>query len=298
MHQDSNLKLYSIGIVVEDKLPNTDYAIIAPMEQLSTADGQLSKTTKIHTANGQSVKKGNTIIAKWYQNGQTNRATSPNVYKNESVKIFRYGDTDKYYWDTLFFEPHLRRLEEVTYSYSNKRVPLETYDANSSYYYTVSTLNKFIHLHTSTNDGEASGYDLLINTKTGEISIIDTNGNQLLWKSVSKQLNILDFKTFNINILDTINTQVGKTMNTQIGQTSNLKVGQTMNTSVGETDTKTVGQTKTLTVPTLNINCKQAINLTTQNVGLVGDMRIVGNLQVSGSINASTINAPNGSVGP
>lgn len=136
MFQESNLKLFSIGIVTEDKLVNSDYIVVAPMEQLSVSDGKLSKTETISSSKG-SVKKRNTILAKWIQNGQTNRATSPNVYKNESVRIFRYGDDDKYYWDTFLFEPHIRRLEEVTYSYSNKKTPLEKYDENSSYYYTV-----------------------------------------------------------------------------------------------------------------------------------------------------------------
>lgn len=292
MYQDSNLKLYSIGIVVEDKLPNTDYAIITPMEQLSTSDGQLSDITNIKTATGQTLKKRNTIVAKWIQNGQTNRATSPNVYKNETVRVYRYADTDKYYWDTIFFEPKIRRLEEVKYSYSNKKTPLETYDDSSSYYYTVSTLNKFIHLHTSTNDGEASGYDILINTRSGEISIVDTNGNQVKWKSVAKHLDITNFKEYNINILDSINTTVGKTTNTTIGQTSSTTIGQTSNLSIGQTANTNVGQTKTVTVPILNIYSSQSININCPNVS------INGNLNVSGNINAASVNAPNGSVGP
>jgi hypothetical protein len=272
MHQDSNLKLYSIGVVVEDKLVNSDYIVAAPMEQLSTASGDLSTVEKIKTVKGKEIQKRNTIIARWNQNGQTNRATSPNVYKNETVKIWRYGDTDKYYWDTIFFEPHIRRLEEVKYSYSNKKTPLETYDDNSSYYYTVSTLNKFIHLHTSTNDGEASGYDILINTKTGEISIIDTNGNQLKWKSVKKHLDISNFKEFNINILDSINTQVGNVINTQVGNVKNL------------------------TVPTLNINCSSVINISTPTVNLNGNLNVSGNITAD-NINANSVNAPSGSVG-
>jgi acetolactate synthase small subunit len=267
MHQNSNLKLYSLGIVVEDKLVNSDYIVVSPMEQLSTIDGKLSDTSKIKTQKGQKVIKRNTILAKWIQNGQTNRATSPNVYKNETVRLYRYADTDKYYWDTVFFEPKIRRLEEVTYSYSNLKEPLVEYGPNTSYYYTVSTLNQFIHLHTSTNNGEASGYDILINTKSGEISIKDTNGNQLLWKSVAKHLDISNFNQYNINILDSITTKVGNTTITNIGQTKNLNV------------------------PTININSSNSININCPTVS------INGNLNVSGTINASTVNAPNGSVG-
>lgn len=280
MHQNSNLQLYSIGIVVEDKLVDSEYIVVTPMEQLSVIDGKLSDTTKIKTQKGQKVTKGNTILAKWMQDGQTNRATSPNVYKNETVKIFRYADTDKYYWDTIFFEPKIRRLEEVTYSYSNLKTPLVEYGPSTSYYYTVSTLNQFIHLHTSTNNGEASGYDVLINTKSGEISIIDTNGNQLLWKSVVKHLDINNFKQYNINILDSINTKVGQTTTTQIGQIA----------------TTQIGQTKNLTVPTLNINSNNSINVNCPNINFNGNLGVSGTITAN-TVNADTVNAPNGSVG-
>ncbi len=272
MYDKSDLVFYSLGIVVEDKKINTDYAIITPIEQLSTVDGKLSNTETISTPKGAPVKKRNTIIAKWIQDGQTNRITSPNVYKNETVKIFRFADTDKYYWTTVFHEPNIRRLEEVTYAYSNKKTPLETYDSSSSYYITYSTLNKFIHLHTSTNDGEAAGFDFFINTKTGEISIVDTNNNQIYWKSVSKKLIIQNFKEFDINILNLINVQIGKTLNINVGNSSSL------------------------TSPQVVINANQSVTVNTPTFRLNGNLVVSGNIQAQ-NINANSVYAPNGSVG-
>ncbi len=272
MYDKSDLVFYSLGIVVEDKKIGTDYAILTPIEQLSTAEGKLNKTETIATPQGAQLKKRNTIIAKWIQDGDTNRITSPNVYKNETVKIFRFADTDKYYWTTVFHEPLIRRLEEVTYAYSNKKAPLEQYDANSSYYITYSTLNKFIHLHTSTNDGELAGYDVFINTKTGEISVTDTHNNQIYWKSVSKKLIIQNFNEFDINILKIINVQIGKTLNINVGN----------NTS--------------FTCPQVVINANQNVIVNTPTYTLNGNLNVNGNIQAR-NINANSVNAPNGSVG-
>jgi len=287
MYDKSDLIFYSLGIVVEDKKIGTNYAILTPIEQLSTADGKLNKTETIATPQGAQLKKRSTIIAKWIQDGDTNRITSPNVYKNETVKIFRFADTDKYYWTTVFHEPLIRRLEEVTYAYSNKKTPLEEYDKNSSYYITYSTLNKFIHLHTSTNDGELSGYDVFINTKTGEISITDTHNNQIYWKSVSKKLIIQNFNEFDIDILKIINIQIGKTLNINVGNNTSFTSPQVV---------VNANQSIIINTPTYTLNANQLITINTPKYQLNGNLNVNGNIQAQ-NINANSVNAPNGNVG-
>lgn len=263
-NRESELKLYSLGIVTEDKLLNTDYIKVVPIEHITTSSGKLSNDTTIHTTKGHSVDLSNTILAVWFQDGQTNRETSPNVYANETVKIFKYADSDEYYWDTLFFEPKIRRLEQVRYSYSNLRTPLVTYNSNSSYYIEWSTLNKYVHLHTSNNDGEISKYDFKVDTKNGIITIIDSFNNTLTWNSPQKSLAI--------DMQDSI-TLTATTSITEEAPTITLNASSGINA----------------TTPTFQINGNLSVNGnigTTGNVSSDGGISSVGNITSSGNIAA------------
>lgn len=260
---ESQLKLYSLGIVVEDKKLNTDYIVVVPIETLSDLDGDLSKNKTLPKSKNNKVSRSNSVLAKWVQNGQTNRITSPNVYANETVRIFRFADNDEYFWDTYMHEPDIRRLEHVQYSYSNKKTPLEKYDDNSSYYSIWSTLKKFLHIHTSTNDGEASGYDFKVNTKTGIFTLEDTQNNQIIWNSTKKTLTIQNFNDFDIDINNNVTAKIGGNVNVNVN-----------------------GST-TWTCPNNTIN---------GNLNINGNLGVSGNSTCTGTISADTMNAPNGSV--
>jgi len=195
----TNLRFYSIGIVVYDKLKDTDIISVIPIETLNTVEGSIRQKIFEGIYKGVKVFRHYIILAKWFPNGNDNRITPPDVYENETVEIYRYADEDKYFWTTMFYEKNLRRLEHVRYSYSNQpKGTFDPIDDNSSYYVEYSTRDKYIYLHTSTNDGEAAGYDIKINTATGVISITDTYNNQLIWQSPQKTLNILNFNEINI----------------------------------------------------------------------------------------------------
>lgn len=186
LNRTSGLKLYSLGIVTEDKPYGTDVAKVCPIEEFSLEEGKLEEDTRelessLPDINGvvKTAKiKGSAILeAKWIPWGNSNRDTSPDVKKSETVLIYRYADTHDYYWDTVFREPELRRLEHVRHAYSNKPSGIEAYDSDTSYWVEYSTSEKRIKLHTSDNDGEACTYDIQINTKDGIVRIEDSIGN-------------------------------------------------------------------------------------------------------------------------
>ena len=282
---ESNLKFYSIGIVVYDKIENSDIISVIPIESLSGADKDLKSKSLEGIHKGTKVYKHNTILAKWFPDGNDNRITPPDVYANESVKIFRYADEDKYYWTTLFYEKNLRRLEHVRYSFSNQRKgTFNEVDDNSSYYVEYSTRKKHIHIHTSTNDGEASGYDIKINTATGELSIIDTQNNQLLWQSTQKKLTVKNFNEIEVDTNDQITvTCPNNTINGNLNVNGNLNFSGTSNTA---------GQ-RTATIRNfdiINVEAADQITVTCPNNIFNGNMSINGNLTVSGQVTAPTFN--------
>ncbi len=188
-----------MGIVVEDKLLDTDFIKVTPIEDLTHYDGMLNAQTKSLNETALDIKSvpknssiviDSTLLAKWVPLSSSNRSTSPNVIKNETVAIYRHSDTDEYFWNTMFHEPNIRRLEKVRYSFGNETAPLVAYGDNSSYWVEYSTIDKHIKIHTSVNDGEAAGYDVVFDTKKGTFSLTDTINNSVILDSVSRVLTV------------------------------------------------------------------------------------------------------------
>lgn len=193
----TKLKEYSLGIVVKKKPYGDDIAEVWPVEHFSMEHGEVKEDTREMTLEVENLigvpipvdVKGSAILkAKWIPRGNSNRDTSPDVNVNETVMIYRYAHTDKFYWDTIFREPKLRRLEHVRYAYSNKPDGLDEFDPESSYWIEYSTAEKRIRLHTSDNDGEACKYDITLKTDQGYLEIKDSLGNLIKLNSTAAVL--------------------------------------------------------------------------------------------------------------
>lgn len=184
--RESKLKLYSLGIVIITKPRGTDYIEVSPIEDLPLVDGLIEDLkykydVTLPDAKGKAVSskvEGNNILkAKWIPFGHSNRMSAPDVVKNETVVIFRFADTDEYYWTTIFREPSIRRLETVLYAYGDLPIGLTPFDKDSSYWAEVSTHDKYIQVHTSKSDGEPYEYDIIIETAKGSVTVKDDVGN-------------------------------------------------------------------------------------------------------------------------
>lgn len=201
MSKDRTSKLvpYSLGIVIEDKALDSDLIKVFPVEELPFVDGKVADHKPKYDVSlpdaGSVARKTElegdaALIARWLPYGHSNRITSPDVVKNETVLLFRYADTDKYYWTTIFREPKIRRLETVCYMFGDLKTPLKAWDKSSSYWMEVSTHKKKVQLHTSRSDGEAFSYDVIIDAKAGSMSIQDDAGNRIKMNSGNGQVSI------------------------------------------------------------------------------------------------------------
>lgn len=197
--RQSGLKEYSLGIVLVDKERKSDNIYVVPIEDLHLDNGlivgQIRKfDVKAPDHKGivrsSKIEGGSKIVAKWIPYNHSNRMTAPDVVKNETVMIYRFADTDEYYWDTLFREPMLRRLETVCYAYGDIAEGFEPFDKTSSYWAEWDTVNKHVWLHTSTSDGEPFTYDVEINTGKGYINIRDSVGNYIDFDSVENTITV------------------------------------------------------------------------------------------------------------
>lgn len=185
---ESGLKFYSFGIVVQDKALTSNEIEVTPIESIPYVSGKLSEDIDKYksslpdlTGNKANitlpVKK--TIKAIWVPLSHSNRVTSPDVIKNETVILLKFADTDEVYWTTIFHEPKIRRLETVRYSFGNLKDPLVKWDASSSYWMEFSTHSKHIWIKTTKSDGEKWEYDFKIDSREGYIEAKDDLGNRL-----------------------------------------------------------------------------------------------------------------------
>lgn len=193
---EKSKKFFGLGYVVEDKKEDSYEIEVYPIEVIPTANGDLSSSEKSSVSiqdsqgNNVSVKydKSNTIPCTWYPNGEQNRITAPDVCKGDIVEIYTFGETTDYFWCVYSHNQALRKREKVLYYFSNKAGTGG--DSSQGYFLLVDTINKTVHFHTANNDGEACGYDLLFNTKEGQLSISDTLNNSIILESVDGKLTI------------------------------------------------------------------------------------------------------------
>lgn len=183
--RQSQLQLFSLGIVVEDKLRNESTIRVYPIEDVPYINGKVADwkedIDKTYTqANGEvktiKLSKDAIIIASWMQDGHDNRHSAPDVVKNETVQIYRFGETDKYYWTSLYNEPTVRRLETAVYRWGATTKWKKKLDSNCSYQLVVSGHDKYVEFTTSQDDGETTKLHVYANLMTGEFSVEIGNG--------------------------------------------------------------------------------------------------------------------------
>ena len=156
----SQFKVYSIGIVAEDKEDEYTHEIfVLPIEITPDYTGELMHSEQEVEIEGHdrykqeytvTLDKSTTITAEWIALFGGHRKTSPNVKRGERVLLWRYAEEDKFYWTTMGMDEHLRRLEHITWAFSaepDEENELE-YDKNL-YYLTLSTRDKYIKFRTS-----------------------------------------------------------------------------------------------------------------------------------------------------
>ena len=184
--RQSKLVHYGIGIVVEDKPRKGDIIKVTNIEEFPYTDGKLTDNKeelkhelpdKKGVPRKSSATRDMIIEATWLGGYDSNRITSPDVIKNETVDIYRYADTQEYYWRKRGREPGIRRLETVCYMYGNLQAPLKEWDKRSSYWQEFSTHDKHIVIQTSKSDGENYKYSVQISPKKNQLYEGDDIGN-------------------------------------------------------------------------------------------------------------------------
>lgn len=193
----SGLRSWCMGIAQFDKADGSNDLMIIPIERMSMEKGLFKdiekkydvKAPDIHGAmKAESIQGGTALKAIWLPIGDSNRMTAPDVRKNETVEIFRYRDTELYYWNTVFRETGIRRLEHVIYAFGNLPDGFAPLDRDSSYIMEFDTKTKRIAITTSKSDGEAFKYMFEISPATNTLTLTDNVGNSVGLESESNSV--------------------------------------------------------------------------------------------------------------
>ena len=195
----SQLQPYGIGVVAANKLPSSHEIEVTDMERTPILNGEITDNIETYKGSGSGnndqafdveIETTASIKAKWLKLGCTNRVTSPDVRRGERVALWRFGDSDQFFWMDIETSVKLRRLETVVYSFSNNRKENIENTAETTYYFEISTMGKYIHLHTSKNDDEPYIYDIQLNTKDGCLTFMDDDGNSMVMDSAEQRIEL------------------------------------------------------------------------------------------------------------
>lgn len=191
----SMYKLYCIGIVALDKKLYENSIEIMPVDNAAMLQGELNDKWEEVEVTGKDgdikdyqnkAKFTKTIKATWMGMHQFNRMTSPDVRRGDKVKVYRLGDADVYYWDTLDTYDKVRRLETVVHAYSATKAEGTSMIPDNSYVQGVSTHEKMVTLIYTSKDptnGEEFRYGIFIDTKNNHIVIKDDIENRIVLQS-------------------------------------------------------------------------------------------------------------------
>jgi hypothetical protein len=193
----SLFKFETIGIAAINKPLDSNILEILGVEKSNMADGEITDNGKMYKAAGTEsdgtsfnveVPTSVTIKAAWLPLGCGNRVTSPDVMRGERVIVYRFANTDSYFWQEMPKDGiDLRQLETVVFAIKATRKEGKATGTNT-YFMEMSSHNKLVHLHTSKDDGEPFAYDIQVDTKNGSVQITDNEGCYISMDSKEQRL--------------------------------------------------------------------------------------------------------------
>lgn len=304
----SKLQVFTIGTAAENLALNSVTLEITPDEHMPMVDGELSTNANQTQATGQdlsgaqyqtSATSSGTIMATWLPLGQANRMTAPNVRRGEQVVVYRFGDNDKYYWNTMRNDLTFRRLETVVYAISATAVEGAACDQTNTYFVEFSSHKKSITLSTSTSkvNGEVTCYTVTIDPGQGKLTIADDLDNTMFLDSTQNQWHIqngdgsffdMTKKAISMSAEDSVDIKTKayslEASDSITEKTNNRTMTATQNTITAET--------------THNGNLAMNGNIVTApgasgegDIHMAGNFQLDGNQNIKGNLTAVTIEA-------
>lgn len=307
--QQSGLRIYSLGIVANNKEMGSNTIEVVPIETTPFMDGEIASMPYDAEASGKDAQ-GNSfnvkvtadqaIQAHWIRQQASNRITAPDVRRGMRVLIWQFADDNKYYWTDAGMDSHMMKLETVVFQISaTKDEDADSTAVENSYYLEMSSHNKMITLGTSKANEEFCGYVVQMNLAEGRIVITDDIGNDIT----------LDSKETIISAENAEGTIFALEKRNIVGYAPdhiNLVAEQQMNFSCREftlqceTGKINASSSFTLTTPTFNAQCDNTtfsgnVKLDSQ-LTVQGASRFQTRIQAAGMTSSASIVGPSNTI--
>lgn len=290
---------YAMAVVAENKPRTTNKIFATPMELANFSQGDLKADQTDLEAKGVDAKgkeyriKVRAVSAQeydWLPEG--NIVTAPDVRRGEQVFIYRYADTDKFYWVSTQLNRNLRRLETTTFMWQadpNAKNDDPWTDENC-YVLEVSTHDGLVTFTTSQKNNEPFKYTFQLNTKEGFFSIQDQDVNVIQMNS-AEQIIHLQNKNGTYWVLDKDDLKGYAPNNIDIEAVKNIDFRCTNYTLKAtesikfETKVWTVNASESITFDTQTFNWNaQTTNIDSPTINIKGNINHTGNQTTSGTM--------------
>jgi len=261
----ADFKFFSFGMVYLDKEKGSPIIKTFPIEHMASYAGELGTKKKIKTEMDVEkyskqkfdVELEQIIDATWIPIGQSNRLTPPDASHGETVMLYKYGESNIIFWDTIGNESDLRKKEHIRMVYSNTSKFKEHLTPKNTYWQSVDCFDKFVKvIHTSDNDGELTTFDIDIQTEKGVLSVYDGRGNYIRLNSADDSISVKANKTVNITT-ETVNVKCNTynlecdDMNTYVKNNTNFDTN-TQKSVIRDSHTEEVANTYSIKAKTMS----------------------------------------------
>lgn len=206
----SQFHFHSFGKVAANKPRGSNYAEVAAVETFSMMAGELTDNVETIDTGGQDSLGKNyvgkvttkpTLTCRWLPMSNSNRVTPPDVRRNEEVLIYRFADTEYYFWTTLSNNT-IRKLETMALWFSGTPVEGEGEDktrtADNGYFFELSTHEKHVIFSTSDKNGEVCRYYLQFDMNSGNFTVKDNLGQEVEFDSPGGKINVKSENEVNV----------------------------------------------------------------------------------------------------
>lgn len=188
-----------MGLVTENKPLSTKTILVNPLELLPGQQGDQSSQLKRVAVSGKDFKStfytNNSREAEWLPS-DSRFITAPDVRRGEKVRLYQYGDSNKWYWKEMGDGRSKRRGETVIlgasgyFKLNDSGLPEEKDIIENYYRVEMSGHRKCINIVTANKNGEKSIYKLLLDGARGVIALGDALGNEIYLNTDNKLINI------------------------------------------------------------------------------------------------------------
>lgn len=184
------------GLVLEDKQPNSRIVKVHLLELQPYLEGEIGPAVQDkQVSSGENgdgyVGKVTTtnVIEAVYGGHHTNRIYPPDVKKKEQVRVYSFGDSDTYYWDSFGRDDRLRRTERYTIAIADTSDAVDTLTTDNTYQFEMDTFhNKHILFRTAKSNGESYQYLIKLDAVENTVTVCDDVGNEFRIESETSRI--------------------------------------------------------------------------------------------------------------